>query len=323
MSVFAYFGPSGTFTEMALDKFLDHPELRAALPADALAGPIEKLAAPSPVATIAAIRSGAADFACVPIESSLEGSVPATMDALVPDPATPCPRVQVFAEVDLDISFTIAARPGTEAAAVTTLAAYPVAAAQVRAVVGNLFPAAEFVTAASNAAAAQDVAAGRADAAVTTAAAATAAGLSVLADAVSDASDAVTRFLILGRPAPPPERSGRDRTSVILDLPNVPGSLMAAMNEFASRGIDLTRIQSRPRRDPAAGTTMAGQYWFFLDAVGHIDDAAVAEALQALYRRAEKINFLGSWPISVATGTPPPDHAASVAWLAAIRRGGR
>lgn len=332
MTQFAYFGPPGTFTEMALDKFLGDALLLSALGGDPASGGgvtsgggaapgIEKIATNSPVATIEAVRAGRAEFACVPIESSLEGSVPATMDALVPDPRAVVPRVQIFAEVNLDIAFTIAARAGTDTHSVRTIAAYPVASAQVRESVQRLYPGADFVTATSNAAAAVDVAEGRADAAVTTRLAAASAGLAVLADGVCDAADAVTRFLLIGRPAAPLPRSGADRTSVVLDLSNEPGSLMLAMNEFASRGIDLTRIQSRPRRDLERGITMAGQYHFFLDAVGHIDDAAIAEALQALYRRAQRVTFLGSWPMTSGGGAAPPDHRDSAEWLTRIRRG--
>ncbi|NDK92047.1 prephenate dehydratase [Gordonia desulfuricans] len=330
MTVFAYFGPPGTFTEMALDRLLADPHLSTGVRSDGGlggvgGGTVDKLVAASPVATIAAVRSGAADFGCVPIESSLEGSVPATMDALVPfgdgAAASEAGRVQIFAEVNLDIAFTIAARPGTAPADVRTIAAYPVASAQVREAVEKLYPGAEFVTAGSNAAAAHDVAEGRTDAAVTTGLAAELAGLEVLADGVSDASDAVTRFLLVGKPAPPPRRTGTDRTAVMLELRNQPGSLMEAMNEFAVRGVDLTRIESRPRRDPAGGSTHAGQYRFFLDTVGHIDDAPVAEAVRALHHRCERIVYLGSWPAAGDGGSPPPDDADSAAWVEAIRRG--
>ena len=138
---------------------------------------------------------------------------------------------------------------------------------------------------------------------------------------MSDAVDATTRFLLVGRPVSPPPRTGTDRTAVILELPNEPGSLMSAMNQFASRGIDLTRIESRPRRDPATGESNPGQYRFFLDAVGHIDDDAVAEALQALFREADRIVYLGSWTARGVIGSPPPDQAASSEWVSAMRRG--
>lgn len=305
MPVFAYFGPAGTFTEMALD---------AILAPRSDAGSADKRALSSPLAVIAAVRAGEADFGCVPIESSLEGAVPATMDALVPRDGQR--RVQVYAEVALDIAFTVAAREQTSTDTVATIAAYPVASAQVRRSVAEQFPNAEFVIATSNAAAAADVAAGRADAAVTTAAAARLHGLVSLADGVADADDAVTRFLLLGPPGSPTPATGADRTSVILDLPNTPGSLVAAMNEFAMRDIDLTRIESRPR-----GSGAPGQYRFYLDARGHVNDAAVGEALRALHRTAENVVYLGSWPIARGTTSLPPDHSESHEWFARLLEG--
>ncbi|MGV9709726.1 prephenate dehydratase [Gordonia sp. NPDC003424] len=311
MSVYAYFGPPGTFTEMALDKFLARP----ALPSDPDPGNAQKVATTSPAATIEMVRSGAAAFGCVPIESSVEGAVPATADALVPPGTDSDGRVQIFAEVILDVAFTVAAREAMSASDVRTVAAYPVAAAQVRDSVEKLYPGAEFVTASSNSAAAQDVAAGHADVAITTPLAAEISNLVILADGVADAADAETRFLLIGRPAPPLPPTGHDRTSVILDLPNVPGSLMTAMNEFGSRGIDLTRIESRPRKDKR------GSYHFYLDAIGHLDDDAVGEALRALYRRSDRVVYLGSWQADRAAGALPPDHRESVRWFESLQRG--
>lgn len=308
MPVFAYFGPAGTFSEMALNQLL----ARGAVPGT---GSAQTLAADSPAAAIALVRRGEADYACVPIESSMEGSVPATMDALIPRPGEH--RVQALAEVSLDVTFTIAAREELSADRVRTVAAYPVAAAQVREAVARLFPNAAFVPASSNSGAAQDVRGGRADAAVTTPIAAELNGLVPLAEGVADAEDAVTRFLLIGRAGPVPAATGDDRTSVILELPNRPGSLVNAMTEFASRGIDLTRIESRPR-----GAGAPGQYRFYLDAAGHLDDDAVGEALRALYRGCERVIFLGSWPVDRSGGAaPPPDHTASAAWFAALREG--
>ncbi|MFW0789781.1 prephenate dehydratase [Gordonia sp. CPCC 205333] len=316
MPVIAYFGPARTFTEMALDAIL--ADRRPAALVDIPDADIERVPAANPAATIAKVRSGEADFGCVPIESSLEGSVPATMDALVPpdDGA----RVQVFAEVILDIAFTIAAATPLEPGAVRSIAAYPVASAQVRESVARLFPNAEFVAASSNAAAAQDVSNGLADAAVTTGPAAAALGLAVLADGVADADDAATRFLLVGRPGPPDPPSGTDRTAVILSLPNEPGSLMSAMSEFATRGVDLTRIESRPRRDVDRST--AAHYRFFLDAAGHLDDDAVGETLRALHRRADSVVYLGSWAADRGQlGAQPPNHAESVQWYRSLQRG--
>ncbi|MFZ2510355.1 MAG: prephenate dehydratase [Gordonia sp. (in: high G+C Gram-positive bacteria)] len=309
MTVFAYFGPAGTFTEMALNLLLE----RRAVEVD---DQVSTVPANSPAAAIALVRSGEADYACVPIESSLEGSVPATMDALVPRDAEH--RVQAYAEATLDIAFSIAGREALPTDQVRTLAAYPVAAAQVRERIQQQFPHAEFVPASSNSGAAQDVSLGKADAAVTTPIATELYELVPIAENVADSPDAHTRFLLIGRAGRPTPRTGADRTSVILDLSNRPGSLVAAMTEFASRGVDLTRIESRPRRQGASG-----QYRFFLDAAGHLDDAAVGEALRALHRTAERVVFLGSWPVDRNNGASPPvDHTESINWFTELTEGG-
>ncbi|HEY9310971.1 prephenate dehydratase [Williamsia sp.] len=302
MPAIAYFGPSGTFTEMALDRLLiENPWLTSD-------GDLDRISANSPGAALALVRDGQASYGCVPIESSIEGSVPATLDALIKGT-----RLQIFAETVLDIAFTLAAREAMPPGDIKTIGAYPVAAAQVRETLAARFPDAQVVTSASNAAAAKDAADGVVDAAVTTPVAARLHDLHDIAAGIVDSDDANTRFVLVGRPGKVPARTGQDRTSVTLDLPNVPGSLMSAMYEFASRGIDLTRIESRPRR--------TGGFYFNLDVVGHLDDPPIAEALGALYRRAPALHFLGSWPSARPNGTPPPRHAASDRWLESIRQG--
>ena len=96
----------------------------------------------------------------------------------------------------------------------------------------------------------------------------------------------------------PPARTGADRTSVVLRIDNAPGALVAVLTEFADRGIDLTRIESRPTR------VELGTYLFFLDCAGHLDDPAVGEALQALQRRCADVRYLGSWPIDTGRREP-------------------
>ncbi|MFQ6325577.1 prephenate dehydratase [Nocardia sp. CWNU-33] len=296
----AYFGPSGTFTEMALAKLES---------SEAFDRPVERVAAPSQGAALDLIRSGDVDGAVVPIESSVEGSISATLDSLAIGP-----RLQIVAETELEVTFTILAKSGTRLADVRTLAAYPVAAAQVRVWVSRNLPNAQPYTSASNAAAAEDVAAGHADAAVSTALAGERLGLTAVASGVADHEHAITRFVLVTKPRVAPRATGADRTSIVLELSNEPGSLMRAFAEFATRGIDLTRIESRPTR------TGLGTYRFYLDCVGHIDDAAVAEALKALHRTA-RIRFLGSWPATSATGTPPPSDEAAAEWLTQLRKG--
>ena len=303
MARIAYLGPEGTFTEAALLKMCTAgvvPGVGAAEPAPTDSTP----------AALAAVRSGAADFACVPIENSIEGSVLPTLDSL----ATGAP-LQIYAELTLDVAFSIVVRDGSDSADVRTVAAFPIAAAQVRRWLTEQLPDAHLVPANSNAAAAQEVAAGRADAGVSTALAAQRYGLATLADGVVDEPNARTRFVLVGPPGPPPARPGADRTSVVLRIDNAPGALVSAMTEFGIRDIDLTRIESRPTR------TELGTYVFFLDCVGHIDDSAVAEALKALHRRCTDVRYLGSWPTESATGATPPEPDEADRWLIRLRKG--
>jgi prephenate dehydratase len=302
----AYLGPEGTFTEAALLKI----SASGLVPGNASSDGITAIPVESTPAALAAVRSGDADYACVPIENSIEGSVLPTLDNLAA--GTP---LQIFAELTLDVSFTIVVRSGTAASEVETVAAFPVAAAQVRRWLTEHLPKVQVVPANSNAAAAHDVSNGRADAGVSTALAAERYGLTVLAADVVDEPNARTRFVLAGQPAPPPDRTGADRTSVVLRLDNVPGALVSAMTEFSIRDIDLTRIESRPTR------TELGTYIFFLDCVGHIDDDAVAEALKALHRRCADVRYLGSWPTGAAAGAAPPRLDEASLWLTQLREG--
>jgi prephenate dehydratase len=293
----AYLGPEGTFTEAALLKMC----AVGVIPGGGGTQPDPMDSTP---AALAAVRDGTADFACVPIENSIEGSVLPTLDSLASGEP-----LQIYAELTLDVAFSIVVRDGNAAAAVQTVAAFPIAAAQVRRWLAEHLPGAGLVPANSNAAAAQEVAAGRADAGVSTALAARRYGLATLADGVVDEPNARTRFVLVGRPGPPPARTGADRTSVVLRLDNTPGALVSAMTEFSIRDIDLTRIESRPTR------IELGTYVFFLDCVGHIGDSAVAEALKALHRRCTDVRYLGSWPTESATGATPPQADEADRWL--------
>ena len=246
----------------------------------------------------------------MPIENSIEGTVLPTLDDLAI-----AEQAMESTDLTLDVSFTIVVRRGTPADDVVTVAAFPMAAAQVRHWLAAHLPNAQMVPANSNAAAAHDVSHGRADAGVSTALAAERYGLTVLAADVVDEPNARTRFVLAGQPGPPPNRTGADRTSVVLRLDNVPGALVSAMTEFAIRDIDLTRIESRPTR------TELGTYIFFLDCVGHIDDDAVAEALKALHRRCTDVRYLGSWPTGAGAGAAPPRLDEASRWLSQLRKG--
>lgn len=292
----AFLGPAGTFTEAAVHKFAAHlPE-------------VETLPVGSPSEAVAAVRAGQADYACVAIENSVDGAVTTTFDALVE--AEP---VQIYREVDIPVAFSIMTRPGK--GDIRRLSTHPVAFQQIRGWVKNSLPEVEFVPASSNAAAAEAVARGDADAAAAPARAAEIFGLETIAQGVADVEGAATRFVLVGRPGRPTARTGQDRTSVIFTLPNEPGSLVGALQDLAYRGVDLSRIESRPTRETF------GTYRFYVDLIGHIEDQPVAEALRALWLRTEVLLFLGSWPAATPAGKPPRDLTAADDWVARARRG--
>lgn len=306
-TVVSYLGPAGTFTEAALIKFADAGVFGTT--------EVSSLPVSSPQQAVDAVRGGAADFAVVAIENFVDGPVTPTFDALDQGSA-----VQIIAEEELEIAFSIMVRPGTRLEDVRTLATHPVAHQQVKNWMAANIPDARFISASSNAAAAQIVAEGGADAAAAPLRAAELFGLDRLADEIADVAGARTRFVVVSATTAVPPRTGHDRTSVVFALPNEPGSLVGALNEFALRGVDLARIESRPTRKTF------GTYRFHLDFNGHISDTPVAEALRALYLRAEDLVFLGSWPSGeVADPVPDSGHLDRLReaedWVRAAREG--
>ena len=318
----AFLGPHGTFCEQAL-RTLTPADLDAAL------GDAEPSEHPlsSTTAVLDAVRRGDADAACVPVENSVEGGVPATMDGLVEQP----PLV-IVREILLRVEFAVLVRPGTTAADVTSVASHPHGEAQTRRWIAEHLPGAEVRLTGSTAAAAAQVAAGEVDAAVCAPVAAAHHGLEALATGVHDSGDAVTRFVLVRPPGPPglPTPTGDDRTSIAATTVNRPGALLAVLTEIAMRGVDLTRIESRPLQD------RRGDYWFFLDGSGHVADPAMGEALAALRRRCTDVRFLGSYPRArldgprgdavAAPGEQEPgqtlkDHTEAASWVAALRDG--
>ncbi|MGH3985105.1 MAG: prephenate dehydratase, partial [Pseudonocardiaceae bacterium] len=259
-----------------------------------------------------ALRIGEVDGACVPVENSVEGSVPATLDAM-----TEGPPVLAVAETVLPIRFSVLVRPGTAAADVRTVATHPHAAAQVRGWIGAHLPEAATVLTPSTSAAAVAVLEGQADAAVCAPAAMRHYPLAELASGVHDQDDAQTRFLLVRHPGAVPPPTGVDRTSLVAVAVDRPGALLEVLAEFALREINLTRIESRPMK------CKLGQYRFFLDCEGHIAEAAVGDALAELHRRCAWVRFLGSYPRTGAPrqGPDPAGFTSAREWLTAVRAG--
>jgi prephenate dehydratase len=272
---------------------------------------------PSVAAALAAVRSGNCAAALVPLENSVEGSVPATMDGLVDGEPLVITR-----EVFLEVAFVLAVRPGTTLADVRTVASHPHALAQCRGRIAELVPDADVLPAASTADAARRVAAGEFDAAVCAAIAAERYALDALDTDLADHPGAVTRFVLVQPPGELPAPTGADKTTVTAVVPDRTGALLDLLAEFAVRGISLTRIESRPIRE------RLWVYSFSIDCEGHVADRRVGDALSALHRIAAEVRFLGSYPRADALPGKPLEErvgdsafAEAEEWLARVRRG--
>jgi prephenate dehydratase len=301
---FAYLGPEGTFTEQAL----------RSLPAAAKADLQPHTSVSS---ALEAVRSGDADGAVVPIENSVEGGVSVTLDEL----ANGDPLV-ITREIHVDVQFALLAKPGTSTESIRKVATHPHAEAQCRRWMATHLPGVEVVLEASTAHAAAMVAVPDApyDAAISAPIAAETYRLATLATSIADRAGAVTRFVLVSRPGPPPAPTGADKTSVVAFIrDNHPGALLEMLEQFAARGVDLTRIESRP-----TGYTL-GEYCFSVDLTGHVDDARVGEALMGLRRTCADVRFLGSYPradgavVNVPSGTADSDFRDAETWLRQLR----
>ncbi|HSE10443.1 MAG TPA: prephenate dehydratase [Nocardioidaceae bacterium] len=304
---YAYLGPEGTFTEQALRSV-----------------PAATRAELQPCATVTlaldAVRSGEADGAVVPIENSVEGSVPVTLDELATGEA-----LMITREMTVPIAFSLFARPGTSPEDIKVVATHPHAAAQTRRWMALHLPKVEVVHTSSTAAAAAAVAdpASSWDAAIAAPLARDHYRLNVLAESIGDNPDAITRFVLVSRPGTPAPKTGRDKTSLVAFMrDDHPGALLEILEQLTMRGVNMTRIESRP-----TGAAL-GNYCFSIDCEGHIDDARVGEALMGLHRVCADVRFLGSYERhdgvapTVRRGTSDAEFAEATTWLARLRRGG-
>jgi prephenate dehydratase len=267
----AYLGPAGTFTEQA---------------ARQLGADSELLPVASVTDAMDAVVSGKADRAVVPIENSIEGGVSATSDALAV-----MSGVQIFGEYIVPVRFDLLVKPGKKLSEIKDVLTHPVAYAQSRKWLEQNLSSHTHIPAASTAAAAKALADGAsADAVIAATGAAKLYGLEILASDIGENKEAQTRFIEIGKSAKPQPKTGADKTSVIVELPDDrPGGLLEMLEQFAARGVNLSRIESRPVGD------RFGRYRFNIDAEGHIEDEAIAEALMGLHRFSPKVIFLGSY----------------------------
>lgn len=292
-----YFGPAGTFTHQALLSFHDE----------------EALAFSSVAEALDAVREQDVDGVVVPIENSVEGGVSATLDKLVGQVP-----LMIRREIVIPVEFGLYVREGTTLDDVTQVLTHGHAAAQCRDWLALMLPDAHVTEAGSTAGAAQEVSDpnSRYDAAISARVAGELYGLTELAYAIEDNPGAVTRFIEVGLPGPLPEPTGHDKTTLMAYMhEDHPGALLEILEQFAGRGINLCRIESRPTK------TMLGSYCFAIDAEGHARERRVAEALMGLHRVCRNVIFLGSYERAdeqepdIARGFSDADFDAAQNWL--------
>ena len=273
----AYLGPPGTFTEDAL---------RDASPAAEL----EPVPSPSVYAAIVAVEAGEADRAFVPFENSIEGAVRATLDTLAFDAS----GVALVGEHDYPISHCLIAREQIPLDRIAVVVSHPQGTAQCARFIREHLPGAEVLAASSTAEAVRLVSEEQAPwAALGAASAAELYGCVVLQEGVEDQPDNVTRFVWIAPEGPAAEGEGPWRTSLIFSElgADKAGALVDALQAFSNHGVNLTRIESRPR--PGG----LGRYMCFVDLEGGAHEDAVSKAIDELRGHAESVRVLGSYPI--------------------------
>jgi prephenate dehydratase len=272
-----YFGPEGTFTQEALI-------------ADTRGTEPEMIPLPTIYDTVMAVHAGAVERALVPIENSLEGSVNATLDAL----AMETEDVAIVGEVVHPIRHCLIARTALELSAIEVVVSHPQANAQCARFVRTRLPGARVLAGTSTADAVRTVAEHDGPwAALGNRVAAERYGCRVLLSGVEDVAENETRFVWLApTDAAPPPSTGPFKTAIVFwgVGSEAPGWLVACLSQFAQRGINLTRIESRPRKQGL------GRYMFFADLEGRADDPPIAEGLAALAEHVERLRVLGSFP---------------------------
>lgn len=297
-----FLGPRGTFTEQAL---LTQPDLAAA----------ELVPFPTMADVLRATETGEVSVGFVAIENSIEGTVNVTSDTLAFDV-----DVLIQREVVIPIQQHLMAVPGAHLGSILEVVSIPHATAQARQFLHRELPSVRTRAANSTAEAARLVAeAGDPTlAAIGNELAASIYGLDLLAADIEDHPENETRFVAVA-PGVVPAPTGHDKTSIVVfQREDAPGSLLAILQQFAARSINLTNLQSRPTKKGL------GDYCFLIDLEGHVADDVVADCLKVLRATGHEVKFLGSYPAAGAHGDAVREAADDAtreaeAWLAEIR----
>jgi len=263
----AFLGPQGSFSEQAALEQFGHA--------------VQKLPCPSFDEVFRAVEGGQADVGMVPVENSTEGAVNRCLDLFLTTP------LKIMGERSLEVRHCLMNRAGSMDAA-QTLAAHPQALAQCQEWIARHYPNLAQKAAASNSDAARMAAADPTVVAIAGEVAATAWDLQVIASNIQDDPHNRTRFLAIGNIDTLP--TGKDKTSLILAVPNCAGAVHRLLAPLADNGVSMSRLESRPAR------TGQWEYYFYVDMLGHCGDAAVQRALAGLQAQAAFCKLLGSYP---------------------------
>lgn len=263
----AFFGPEGTFTQQAAEKHFGHG--------------VETLALTSIDEVFREVGSHSAQFGVVPVENSTEGIVTHTLDSFLDSSLLIC------GEVNLRIHHNLLSKE-TSMSDIEEIYSHQQSFAQCRRWLDGFLPNVKRIGVSSNAEAARRVGSVPKSAAIASDIAANIYHLNILEKNIEDEPDNTTRFLIIGRLAA--DRTGKDKTSLVVSTGNEPGALHAMLEPFAANGISMTKIESRPSRQ---GTW---NYVFFIDIDGHQSDPIISEALELLRQKVSMFKVLGSYP---------------------------
>ena len=271
---YSYLGPEGTFTWEAL-RHVPGAETGEWISVSNVSEALDD------------VVHGRSTYAMIAVENSVEGGVSATQDALAE-----LPDLRIVGEYLVPVRFAVVAPAGVSLADVTVLAAHPVAYAQCRKWLETNLPHHSHSSSLSNVRAAEDaLAEPDIHAALAPRGITKRLDVQVLADDIGDNPSAETRFVLVQRGGPVPERTGADKTSIIAELPDdAPGRLLEMLEQFATRGVNMSLLESRPIGDAM------GRYRFVIDLDGHVHDERVADALMGLRRFSPNVIFLGSYP---------------------------
>ena len=272
---YAFLGPAGTFSDMAVRAFVAN-------------GTLGSNYVPHACETLAdvfeSVDRGKASYGVVPIENSLEGSVTAVLDAFAFST-----RAEILGELAIDIHQALLISPGEKLSDITAIVSHPQGLGQCRRWISRNLPDCQLRVAESTAAAAQAAAAEPHVAAIASPLAAELAGIEVYEEAIEDNLSSQTRFVLIGQG--PVEHKGPGKSTLALFMnADRPGTLQMILSELFYAGVNLTMVQSRPTKREL------GDYMFFMDIDGYADEPNIQIALNCLRMKMREVKVIGSYP---------------------------